>query len=127
MIGYTTVGTNDFPKACAFYDTVLAELGGKRTMDFGEFVVWGTAPGAPGFSITKPFDGNAATFGNGTMIALAAPDRAAVDKVYKTAIAAGGTCEGEPGIRGDESMGFYAAYFRDLDGNKLNAFYMGPA
>jgi catechol 2,3-dioxygenase-like lactoylglutathione lyase family enzyme len=124
MIGYTTVGTNDFPKAAAFYDSVFAELGAKRTMDFGEFIVWSTAPNMPGFSITKPFDGNKATVGNGVMVALLAPDRAAVDKVYAAAIKAGGTCEGEPGVRGDESMGFYAGYFRDLDGNKINAFHM---
>lgn len=127
MIGYTTVGTNDFPKACEFYDTVLKELGAKRTMDFGEFIVWGTAPDKPGFSITKPYDKQSATVGNGTMIALAARNKATVDKIYQTAIEAGGTCEGKPGYRGDESMGFYAAYFRDIDGNKLNAFCMSPA
>jgi len=127
MIGYTTVGTNDFPKACAFYDTVLAELSAKRTMDFGDFIVWGTEDSGPGFSIGKPFNKKPATVGNGVMIALAAKDRATVDKVYDAAIAAGGTCEGKPGLRGDESMGFYAAYFRDLDGNKLNAFCMGAA
>jgi len=125
MIGYTTVGTNDFPKACDFYDIVLAELGAKRTMDFGTFIVWGTAPDKPGFSITKPYDGNEATVGNGVMIALSAKDKAAVDSVYEAAIKAGGTCEGKPGFRGDESMGFYAGYFRDLDGNKLNAFCIG--
>jgi len=88
-------------------------------------MVWGTSPGAPSFSIAKPYDGNGATVGNGVMIALAAKDRATVDKVYETAIAAGATCEGKPGLRGDESMGFYVGYFRDLDGNKINAFCMG--
>ncbi len=127
MIGYTTVGSNNIPRACKFYDTVLAVLGAKRTMDFGEFVLWGTAANSTSFSISKPYNGEDATVGNGVMIALSAGDRATVDKVYKTAIAAGGTCEGKPGIRGDESMGFYAAYFRDLDGNKLNAFCMSPA
>ncbi len=127
MIGYTTVGSNDIPKASAFYDSVLAEMGAKRTMEFGNFIVWGKAPDQPGFSITTPFDGNEATIGNGVMIALSAGDRETVDKVYKAAIAAGGTCEGEPGLRGDESMGFYAGYFRDLDGNKINAFCIGAA
>lgn len=124
MIGYTTVGTNDFPKACEFYDTVLKELGSQRTMDFGEFVLWGTAPDKPGFSITKPFNKEKATAGNGTMVALLAKDQDMVKKVYEAALAAGGSCEGKPGFRGEESMGFYAAYFRDLDGNKLNAFCM---
>lgn len=127
MIGYTTVGTNNFKKACAFYDKLFETMGAGRTMDFGEFVVWGTAPDQPGFSVTKPFDGNDATVGNGTMIALLAGTREAVNKVYETAIANGATCEGKPGIRGDEKMGFYAAYFRDLDGNKLNAFCISPA
>jgi len=125
MIGYTTVGTNDMDKSAAFYDTVFGALGGKRVMEFDGFIVWGSgAPNTPGFSITKPFDGNPATVGNGVMIALAAGDRATVDKVYKAAMDAGATCEGEPGLRGDT---FYAGYFRDPDGNKLNAFYMGEA
>jgi catechol 2,3-dioxygenase-like lactoylglutathione lyase family enzyme len=126
MIGYTTVGTNDMDKAAAFYDTVFAAVDGKRVMEFDGFIVWGDGtPGTPGFSITKPFDGNEATVGNGVMIALSPGSREAVDKIYEAAIAAGGTCEGKPGLRGDESMGFYAGYFRDLDGNKLNAFAMG--
>lgn len=128
MIGYTTVGTNDIEKSAAFYDKLFAALGGKRVMEFDGFIVWGDDnPTTTGFSITKPYDGNDATVGNGVMIALSAGDRAGVNKIYKTAIEAGGTCEGEPGLRGDESMGFYAGYFRDLDGNKLNAFCIGPA
>jgi len=127
MIGYTTVGTNDSPKACEFYDTLFAVLGATRIMEMDEFILWGTAMDKPSFSVTKPFDGNKATVGNGVMVALSAGDRATVDKVYETALAAGGTCEGKPGVRGDESMGFYAAYFRDLDGNKLNAFCVGAA
>ena len=127
MIGYTTVGTNDFPKACDFYDKVLAVLGAKRTMDFGEFMVWGTAPDRPSFSIAIPHDKKEATVGNGVMIALSAKDPETVDKVYAAAMDAGATCEGEPGYRGDPSSGFYAGYFRDLDGNKLNAFCIKPA
>ncbi|MCK0069610.1 VOC family protein [Kordiimonas laminariae] len=128
MIGYTTVGANDLDKSAAFYDSVLAELGAKRTMEFDGFIVWGSGDptGSPGFSITKPFDGNAASVGNGVMIALLAKDQDQVAAVYNKAIAEGGKCEGEPGFRGDPSMGFYAAYFRDLDGNKLNAFCMAP-
>ena len=71
---------------------------------------------------TKPYDGKTATAGNGTMVALQAKDKAQVDRLYKIALANGGTDEGAPGPRGDE--GFYAAYFRDPDGNKLNAFTM---
>lgn len=128
MIGYTTVGTNDMEKSAAFYDKVFATIGCKRVMEFDGFIVWGDGdPSTPGFSITKPYDGNEATVGNGVMIAISASSREDVKKVYDAAIAAGGSCEGEPGLRGDENMGFYAGYFRDLDGNKLNAFSMGPA
>ncbi|MFC3050771.1 VOC family protein [Kordiimonas pumila] len=127
MIGYTTIGTNKHSEACAFYDTLLAILGAKRAMEFDSFVMWAAGPDKPAFALTKPYDGKAASVGNGVMIALKAPDRATVDKLYETALANGGSCEGKPGLRGSEDMGFYAAYFRDIEGNKLNAFCMGPA
>jgi predicted lactoylglutathione lyase len=122
MIGYVTLGTNDLARAAAFYDALLAELGGKRTMEFDGFIVWGNSRTGPGVALTKPYDGKAATVGNGVMVALAAPSKAKVDAVYQKAMALGATDEGKPGPRSDT---FYAAYFRDLDGNKLNAFYMG--
>ena len=56
------------------------------------------------------------------MIALAADSKATVDRVYKKAIALGASCEGPAGPR---SENYYAGYFRDLDGNKLNVFFMG--
>jgi len=122
MIGYVTLGTADMGRGAVFYDAVAKVLGFGRMMDEETFIAWGDfeGPGA-GLSITKPFDGKAASVGNGTMVALNAKDPAQVDDVYATAIAQGGTCEGKPGDRGG---GFYAAYFRDLDGNKLNAFCM---
>ena len=121
MIGYVTLGTNDLPRAAAFYDALLAVIGGKRTMEFDGFIVWSTGRG-PGLALTRPFDGKAATVGNGMMVALAAGARDKVDAVYRKAIELGAADEGKPGPRGE---GFYAAYFRDLDGNKLNAFHMG--
>jgi len=122
MIGYVTLGTNDLPKAIAFYDKVLGALGAKRTFEIDRAVAWGTGENSPSLSVTKPFDGKPATRGNGTMVALAVDSKAKVDAIYKLAIELGGTDEGKPGPRGD---GFYAAYFRDLDGNKLNCFCMG--
>jgi catechol 2,3-dioxygenase-like lactoylglutathione lyase family enzyme len=119
MIGYVTVGSNDLPKAVAFYDVLMAELGAGRFMSEDTFVAWAVAPDQPGFSVTRPFDGNAATIGNGTMIALTVDSTDKVDTVYKKALELGGTDEGPPGKRMD---GFYAGYFRDLDGNKLNVF-----
>lgn len=119
MIGYVMLGTNDMAKAAAFYDALLAELGAKRFMESDRFIAWSVQPDQPALSVCKPYDGNAASVGNGTMVALAAPDPAMVDKIHAAAIALGASDEGSPGPRGD---GFYAGYFRDLDGNKLNAF-----
>lgn len=122
MIGYVTLGTNDLERAAAFYDALLAEIGAKRFMETDGFIAWATAPTAPALSVTKPYDGNAATVGNGVMVALAVGSNDKVDAVHKKALELGGTNEGDPGPRAFE--GFYAAYFRDLDGNKLNAFCM---
>ena len=121
MIGYVTLGTNDLAKAAPFYDALAAELGVKRMMEYETFIAWGEPGGGAGIGLTKPFDGNAATVGNGVMVALAAKDQAQVQRLYDIALANGGTDEGAPGDRGG---GFYAGYFRDLDGNKLNAFVM---
>jgi predicted lactoylglutathione lyase len=122
MIGYVTLGTNNLQRACEFYDAIAKELGTKRMMENETFVAWGEPGGGAGVGLTKPFDGNAATVGNGVMVALAAKDRAQVDRIYKLAMSMGAKDEGGPGDRGG---GFYAAYFRDPDGNKLNAFVMG--
>lgn len=121
MIGYVTLGTDNFEKAAAFYDALLAEVGAKRAMEMGDrFIAWGTQPAAPMLGIIRPFNGEPATFGNGTMVALAADSAASVDRIYKKAIELGGKDEGAAGPRGDS--GFYAGYFRDLDGNKLCVF-----
>lgn len=121
MIGYVTVGTNDLARAAKFYDAIAAEMGVGRMMDFETFIAWGKPGGAAGIAATKPYDGNAASVGNGVMVALEARDKDQVHRLYDIAIAQGGTCEGPPGPRGE---GFYAGYFRDPDGNKLNAFVM---
>ncbi|HUR41871.1 MAG TPA: VOC family protein [Verrucomicrobiae bacterium] len=122
MIGYVTLGTNDLDRSARFYDELLAVIGGKRIMEFDGFIVWSTAPGAPGLALTKPFDGKAATVGNGVMVALAPGSKQKVDALHKKALELGARDEGAPGPRGDT---FYAAYFRDPDGNKLNGFHMG--
>lgn len=122
MIGYVTFGTNNLEQAIQFYDALLAEVGGKRFMEFDRGVAWTVSPSTPGFGVMKPFDGKPATVGNGVMVALVVDSRDKVDALYKKAIALGGKDEGAPGPRGE---GFYAGYFRDLDGNKLNAFCMG--
>jgi catechol 2,3-dioxygenase-like lactoylglutathione lyase family enzyme len=121
MIGYVTLGTNDREKSAKFYDALCGELGVGRMMDNEQFIAWGTPGGGAGIGLTKPADGNAATVGNGVMIALEAKDEAQVQRLYDLALANGGSDEGPPGPRGE---GFYAGYFRDPDGNKLNAFVM---
>ena len=120
MIGYVTVGTNDIERAGAFYDALLAEIGAGRGMQDDGFIAWSTGSAAPALSVIKPYDGNAATVGNGTMVALVVDSPSRVDQVHARAMALGATDEGQPGPRGDG--GFYAGYFRDLDGNKLCVF-----
>lgn len=122
MIGYVTVGTNDLARAAQFYDAIAAELETPRMMEFENFIAWGKPGGAAGIAATKPFDGQQATVGNGTMVAFEARDQAQVDRIYQIALDHGGSDEGAPGPRGE---GFYAGYFRDPDGNKCNAFVMG--
>jgi catechol 2,3-dioxygenase-like lactoylglutathione lyase family enzyme len=123
MIGYTTIGANDLGKALAFYDALLAELGGKRVMETPNGQLYGFAQG-PLFGVTKPYNGKQQNCGNGNMIALRCPSKEKVDQMYAKALSLGGSDEGKPGDRGG---GFYGAYFRDLDGNKLCAFRIGPA
>jgi predicted lactoylglutathione lyase len=122
MIGYVTLGTNDLARAEKFYDELLAEAGAKRIMTNDRMRFYGAGRGKPMFVICKPFDGKPATVGNGTMVALAADSKEAVDRIYKKAIALGARDEGAPGPRGGN---FYGGYFRDLDGNKFVAFFMG--
>ena len=119
MIGYVTLGTNNLERAAAFYDALLGELGAKRVMKSETFIAWSAAQDRPAISVTKPYDGKAATVGNGTMVALVVDSTDKVDHLYNKALELGGTDEGPAGPRGE---GFYAGYFRDLDGNKLNVF-----
>ncbi len=118
MINYIILGTNDLAKAAIFYDQLLAEFGASRVMASERMVFWMVEGGGPGISVCIPADENKATVGNGSMVALAAENSDKVDSIYQKAIALGAQCEGKPGKRGEMS---YAAYFRDLDGNKIAA------
>lgn len=121
MLGYMTLGSNNLQAAGQFYDAIAAELGAKRTIDNDRMIGWGRK-GAAGLMVCKPYDGQAASVGNGAMPALAAPSKEAVDKAYQVALANGATDEGAPGNR---MPTFYGAYFRDPDGNKVAVFHMG--
>jgi predicted lactoylglutathione lyase len=122
MLGYVTLGTNDIKRAAAFYDALCAELGGKRMMEADTFIAWSGPKGGAAISVIKPHDGKPASVGNGVMAAIQADSKETVDRVYAKALELGAKDEGAAGPRGE---GFYAGYFRDPDGNKLNVFFMG--
>lgn len=121
MIGYVTLGSNDLDRAAGFYDKIAEALGGKRVFRNERGIGW-NAGRSPMLMVMKPYDGKAASVGNGTMVALLADSREKVDAVYKLALELGGKDEGPAGPRGDR---FYGGYFRDLDGNKLVVYCMG--
>ncbi|HWK35285.1 VOC family protein [Sphingomonas sp.] len=129
MIGYASVGTNDIARAHEFYDALLDTIGAKRIMEMPDdrgFTLYGSSFNQPSLAVTRPYDGNPATVGNGNMVAIPLKERAQVDAFHAKALALGGTCEGAPGLRSPEGpQAFYGAYFRDLDGNKFCAFRVG--
>jgi catechol 2,3-dioxygenase-like lactoylglutathione lyase family enzyme len=122
---YATFGTNDVEKATAFYDEILAMIGASRVGAIDRGIFYGR--GMMEFGILSPADGGTAAVGNGAMIALDAPSRAVVDAMHAKALTLGARCEGPPGMRDEDPNGFYGAYFRDPEGNKLCAFHIGPA
>src|SRR5512139_2028874 len=101
MIGYVSVGTNDWKRGLAFYDALMKELGAKRVMDYETFVAWKRSAGGPGFALAQPYDKKAATVGNGSMVAFEVGKPTEVDALYKKALSLGATDEGPPGDRGD--------------------------
>ena len=124
MFSYVSLGTRDLARAMPFYDAVLAPLGHARIDDSDpedRSAAWGLDDPGPHLWVTEPFDGAAASAGNGTMVSFLAPSRAAVDAFHAAALANGGVDEGSPGLRPQYGPQFYAAYVRDPDGNKLNA------
>jgi hypothetical protein len=133
MIGYVMVGTNDLDKAAKYYDALFSSIGVSRFMEADDyFIAWSPAPDAPAFSVCNPYNKEKATVGNGVMVALMMESKEQVRSFHTKALELGGTSEGDPGFRSengeflgeDAEAGFYGGYFRDLDGNKLNAFCM---
>ncbi|MDR3517177.1 MAG: VOC family protein [Azospirillaceae bacterium] len=120
MLSHTTVGVSDTQRALEFYGPIMEALG--LTLKFSEprWAGW-KHPNAdrPLFIITQPFDGQAATSGNGQMIALLASSRSLVDHCHAVALEHGGSDEGKPALRPAYHPDYYGAYFRDPDGNKL--------
>ncbi|OYY89717.1 MAG: lactoylglutathione lyase [Sphingomonas sp. 28-66-16] len=120
MFSHLTLGTNDLDRAGHFYRPVMAALGVTEPFDMPGAIVFGSLTG-PKLFIVTPFDGAAASQGNGTHAAFLAPDRAAVDAFHAAALAHGGSDEGAPGLRPHYHAHYYGAYVRDPDGNKLQA------
>jgi catechol 2,3-dioxygenase-like lactoylglutathione lyase family enzyme len=130
MFSHVIFGCSDLDRASQFYDHVLSEIGLERrpiSSYGGPACACWIVPGEllPRFYVSYPFDGEPASAGNGNMVAFAAPSQAAVDAAYKAALAAGAKVEGEPGERSRYGFGYYGAYFRDLDGNKVHVVYRG--
>jgi catechol 2,3-dioxygenase-like lactoylglutathione lyase family enzyme len=120
-LGYVCIGTNNYEAATAFYDALLETIGGKRLMPTPMGVLYRLTSGAM-IMVNRTQNGEPATFGNGTMFALEMDNKDQVAALHTKALELGGTCEGEPGPRG--AFGEFS-YFRDLDGNKLAAYFSG--
>lgn len=127
MIGYVTIGSNDLTRSCAFYDAVLEPLGYGRTFKMDGWAGYGPGGKKEGLEVylVSPENGQAATYGNGSMLAFKAPSRAAVDAFHAAALAKGGVDAGPPGVRGEYDPPFYGAYVRDPEGNKFVAYFKG--
>jgi catechol 2,3-dioxygenase-like lactoylglutathione lyase family enzyme len=123
MLNGVCVGTNDLKAAGAFYDDVLATIGMARLAEDEVEIGYGPPGGVASFWVLTPFNKGPATVGNGVQVMFAAPSQDGVHAFYKAALAAGGADEGRPGPR-SYSAGYYGAYCRDLDGNKLHVSYV---
>ena len=121
IISHVSIGTNQFERAVAFYDSVLATLGCKQMMAYPGAVAYGRA--FPEFWVQTPFDGRPATLGNGTHFGFVANSKEAVHAFHAAALAAGGTDDGAPGPRADYTDAYYGCFVRDLDGHKIEATY----
>lgn len=122
-ISHVSLGTCDHARAVAFYDAVLATIGCRRVVEHAEATGYGKT--FPEFLIQRPLDGGVATAGNGTHVAFLAPDRSSVDAFHRAALAAGGRCDGPPGLRPEYHPQYYACFVRDPDGHKIEAMALG--
>jgi catechol 2,3-dioxygenase-like lactoylglutathione lyase family enzyme len=122
MLGYVTIGTNDIDRSVAFYDAALGAIGAERSFKDGSWAGYKREDEDIDILLCAPHDGARATFGNGSMLAFKAKDRASVEAFFAAALKQGGGDEGGPGVRGEQDPPFYAAYVRDPEGNKLCCF-----
>ena len=125
MLAYTTLGVSDFEQANAFYAALLGVIGANYVMGTERIALYGKDMDNPMLAICVPYDEQAPSAGNGTMVAIRAGSREACDAMYEKALALGATCDGPPGERVPNV--FYGGYVRDSDGNKLCFCQMGPS
>jgi catechol 2,3-dioxygenase-like lactoylglutathione lyase family enzyme len=126
MLGYVTIGALDVEKSLPFWDGVFGAIGGERGFFSGGWAGYGPSGGAQTVYICPPHDGQAARGGNGIMVALLAPSADAVKAAHAAGLANGGTDEGAPGPRPEDSKDFFGAYLRDHTGNKICVYAKGP-
>jgi hypothetical protein len=124
MISYLMIGTNNFDDSVKFYDVLMEAMGASKAYSTDRNVGWGWGIGTPMFIVSKPFNEEPASIGNGSMIAFAAESPQKVDEWHAKVLELGGTSEGDPGLRGEH---MYVGYCRDLDGNKFNFIHYLPA
>ena len=123
VMAHVSVGTNDYDKAIAFYDKVLATLNINRVFEESEAKAMAYGRQFPEFWVQAPFDGKPANVGNGSHFAFLAMSEAQVQDFYSAALAAGATHDGDPGARPQYSDAYYGCFVRDLDGHKIEAMF----
>lgn len=124
MFSHMMFGTHNLPRAIAFYDAVLRPLGIERVPSkWQTWSAWQRAGETTRFWVGRPYNGLPASWGNGTMVAFMAHSHASVDAAHAAALSAGGLDEGAPGPRPNFAPGYYGAYVRDPDGNKMHFVY----
>lgn len=121
IMSHVSIGTNQFEKAVAFYDAVLATVGAKRMHDLSEYGAMAYGKQFPEFWVGKPHNGEKAAVGNGAHFAFLATSKEQVHTFFDTAIKMGGVSDGEPGPRPHYGHQYYGCFLRDLDGNKIEA------
>jgi catechol 2,3-dioxygenase-like lactoylglutathione lyase family enzyme len=119
LVSHVSVGVSDLPRAGVFYDAVMTVLGARRVMEHAGGIGYGRT--FPEFWASMPHDGHPAATGNGTHICFAADGPDTVDAFHAAGLAAGGSDDGAPGRRPEYAPGYYAAFLRDPDGNKVEA------
>ena len=122
ILSHVSLGTNDYARAKAFYDAVLATLQVRCVLDFPGAAGYGRK--FPEFWIQAPHDGGKASVGNGVHVSFLASSKAEVDAFHAKAIALGGQDDGAPGMRPEYDKHYYGTFVRDLDGHKIEAMLM---